>query len=120
MSQELYKYRFNDDVPTRELEESLLLAVLAVESLHGESRVRLDGRYCMNARNRRCVVDAGTPVGRDLNRIFAGFVSREFGRDAFKVHRITTDNECDRPIRDRTLAVDGCRQRQKKRKRDAI
>jgi len=30
-------------------------------------------------------------VGRDINRIFTGFVSREFGRDAFEVHRIDTD-----------------------------
>ena len=91
MSTELYRYRFNDDVPARELEESLLLAILAVECLLGESRVRLDARYCLRARDGVCVIDAGSDVGRDINRIFTGFVSREFGRDAFEVHRIDTD-----------------------------
>ncbi len=88
MSSEIYRFTFDDKVPAEELEQTLLLSILAVESLHGESRVRLDGRYCMNARNRRCVVDAGTPVGRDLNRIFAGFLTREFGPGAFNVQRI--------------------------------
>ena len=91
MSTELYRYRFNDDVPARELEESLLLAILAVECLLGESRVRLDARYCLRAKDGVCVIDAGSDVGQDINRIFTGFVSREFGRDAFEVHRITTD-----------------------------
>jgi len=91
MPSELYKYRFNDDVPPQDLEESLLLAVLAVECLLGESRVRLDARYCLRAKDGVCVIDAGSDVGRDINRIFTGFVSREFGRDAFRVHRINTD-----------------------------
>ena len=34
------------------------------------------------------MIDAGTPVGRDLNRLFVGFVGREFGADAFTVERI--------------------------------
>ena len=88
MSQELYKYRFNDDVPTRELEESLLLAVLAIESLHGESRVRLDAHYCLRANEGKCVIDASTDVGRDLTRVFTGFAIREFGRDSFRVEQI--------------------------------
>ena len=91
MSREIYKYKFNDDVPPRDLEESLLLAVLAVECLHGESRVRLDARYCLRAKDGVCVIDAGSNVGRDLNRVFTGFVAREFGKSSFRVKQITTD-----------------------------
>jgi hypothetical protein len=85
MSQEAYEYQFDENVPGDELEQTFLLCVLAVESLHGEARVRLDGRYCLNAKTHRCTIDAGTAVGRELNRIFAGFVAREFGPTSFRV-----------------------------------
>ena len=91
MPKQLYRYRFDREVPWRELEESLLLAVLAVECLHGESRVRLDARYCLRAKDGVCVIDAGSNVGRDLNRVFTGFVAREFGKSSFRVKQITTD-----------------------------
>jgi hypothetical protein len=34
------------------------------------------------------VVDAATDVGRAIARIFTGFLSREFGEEAFKVERV--------------------------------
>jgi len=87
MSREVYRYTFGAAVPPGEVEETLLLAVLAAESLHGESRVRLDASYCFDAEKRTCVIDAGTDVGRDICRMFTGFSIREFGEDAFKVRR---------------------------------
>jgi len=88
MTREVHRYTFDDTVPAEELEQTLLLSILAVESLHGESRVRLDGRYCLNARARECTIDASTVVGRDLNRIFVGFLCREFGPTSFRVRRV--------------------------------
>lgn len=90
MNRELYRYRFDRDVPLKEAEESLLLAVLAAECLHGESRVRLDASYCFSRRKRACIIDATTEVGRDISRIFTGFAIKEFGEDAFHVKRLTT------------------------------
>ena len=69
-------------------EASLLLAVMATESLHGEAQTRLDAGHFLDPIKRACVIDAGTPVGRDLNRLFTGFLSREFGADAFVVERV--------------------------------
>ncbi|QOJ04884.1 MAG: hypothetical protein HRU71_01265 [Planctomycetia bacterium] len=71
----------------REVEETLLLAVLAVESLFGESTVRLDASYSVDAPRRSCAIDASTEVGRSLSRVFTGFITREFGGDAFGIHR---------------------------------
>jgi hypothetical protein len=88
MPKEIYKYQFREGVSLRDIEETLLLAVLAAESLHGQCCVRLDAGYCIENAKRVCVVDAGTQVGRTLNRIFAGFITREFGADAFQVERI--------------------------------
>ena len=67
---------------------ALLLAVLATESLHGEAQTRLDAAHYLDLTKRACVIDAGTPVGRDLNRLFTGFLNREFGAEAFDVERV--------------------------------
>lgn len=88
MTKDLYRYAFTEDVPIEEVEASLLLAVLATESLHGEAQTRLDAAHYLDPIKRACVIDAGTPVGRDLNRLFTGFMGREFGPDAFTVERI--------------------------------
>jgi hypothetical protein len=83
----LYRYTFATDVPIEEVESSLLLAILAAEGLHGEADVRLDAAHHLDAEARACVIDAGTPVGRDLNKLFVNFLRREFGPDAFHVER---------------------------------
>jgi hypothetical protein len=88
MTRELYRYEFTADVPAEEVEASLLLALLAAESLHGESQVRLDAAHAFDPDRHACVIDAGTAVGRDVNRLFVGFLRREFGPDAFRVERI--------------------------------
>ena len=85
---EVYRYTFNENVPFQDVEESLLLAVLAAECLHGASRVRLDAGYCLDKEGRACVVDAATVVGQDICKIFTGFCIREFGEDSFKVERV--------------------------------
>jgi len=85
---ELYRYGFRFDLKTEEVEETLLLAILGAESLHGESQVRLDAAHFFDAEKRACVIEANTTVGRDLNKLFVGFMRREFGEDTFKVERI--------------------------------
>jgi hypothetical protein len=88
MTSNLYRYVFSAEVPVEEVEASLVLALFAVESLHGEAQTRLDARHWLDAERRACVVDAGTPVGRALNRLFVGFLRREFGEAAFRVERL--------------------------------
>jgi hypothetical protein len=92
MSKELYRYSFPPQVPVEEIEATLLLALWGAESLHGETQVRLDAAHFLDPDRRACVIDAGTPVGRDVNRLFVGFVQREFGNDAFRVERVDADN----------------------------
>jgi hypothetical protein len=89
MTQDTYRYRFDESMALREAEESLLLAVLAVESLYGRSPVRLDAAFCLDREKRSCVVDAGSEVGQAIARIFTGFLSRQFGEAAFRVERLT-------------------------------
>jgi hypothetical protein len=88
MTQQLFRYTFQHAIPIEKIEASLVLAVLATESLHGEAQVRLDAAHYMDTERRVCVIDAGTEVGRDLNRLLTGFLTQEFGEEAFQVERV--------------------------------
>ncbi|MGH7222647.1 MAG: hypothetical protein ACRELF_05430, partial [Gemmataceae bacterium] len=79
------------EVPVEEAEASLLLAIFAVESLHGETQTRLDSAHYFDTDKRACVIDAATAVGRDLARLFTGFLRREFGEHSFQVEHITAE-----------------------------
>jgi hypothetical protein len=88
MSAEIYRYSFSLHVPVEDIEATLLLALWGAESLHGESQVRLDASHFLDTNRRAAVIDAGTPAGRDVNRLFVGFILREFGEDGFQVTRL--------------------------------
>jgi hypothetical protein len=90
MSVDLYRYSFPSTVPFLEVEDTLLLAIWGSESLHGEASVRLEPCHRIDRVRRHCVIDAGTTVGRDLNRLFVGYITREFGTRAFNVERMAT------------------------------
>ncbi|MFQ5647510.1 MAG: hypothetical protein ACE5GM_11320, partial [bacterium] len=87
MNKMVYHFGFKDTVSLLDIEESLFLSVLAVECLHGRSRIRMDAMFKLDKKTRICVVDAGTEVGCHIARIFNGFLAREFGEEAFKVER---------------------------------
>jgi hypothetical protein len=91
MHRTLYRYQLKDGVPLQDVQETLFLAVLATESLHGGSQVRLDAAFCLDEERRSCVIDADTQVGQDLARIFTGFLRREFGEQAFRVERLAPE-----------------------------
>jgi hypothetical protein len=78
------RFEFAKGVSMDDVEETLRLALLAVESEHGESAVRLEAGCSVDHWGRSCVIDAGTVVGAALARVFFGFVVREFGRDAVR------------------------------------
>lgn len=84
-----HQYVFKQSVPMTAVESSLILALWSCESLHGEARVQMDTLYEFKPENRHLVVDSGTPVGEDLNKLFVGLLRREFGESAFAVVRVT-------------------------------
>jgi len=82
MNRELYRYNFDSKVPIQDVEESLLLAVLAAESLHGRSLVRLDASFCLDSKKRSCVVDAvlSPEVVNNVLDQFAAVFAKKGGR----------------------------------------
>ena len=88
MPHDVYRYQFADEIQLERVEATLMLAIAAAESLHGSAQVRLDVTHALDRDRRICVIDAGSDVSRDLNRLFTGFVEREFGPDSFRVERL--------------------------------
>ncbi|MFA9478063.1 hypothetical protein ACERK3_07105 [Phycisphaerales bacterium AB-hyl4] len=81
------RYIFDRGVCFAEVCDTLHLALLAVTSMHGETRVRLECAFECDERAHAVVIDATLAVGRQLNTIFSGFVAREFGDDALVIQR---------------------------------
>ncbi len=88
MRSDIYRYAFNETVPIEEAEATLHLAIIAAESLFGESRVRMDTAYTIDEGARVCVIDGSNEVGRSIGRIFTGYLIREFGQDRFMVRAV--------------------------------
>lgn len=93
MLAEVYRYSCARSVPFEDVEAALLLAVMAAESLHGQAQVRLDAGHALDRDKRQLVIDASTPVGCDLNRLFLGFVSCEFGDDSIQIERFNRHHQ---------------------------
>jgi hypothetical protein len=87
MPQQHYQYTFSPSIDIADVEATVTLAALATESLHGEARMQLEGHHAFDADKRTCVIDASGEVGRDFNQLFLGFMTREFGRESFRVSR---------------------------------
>lgn len=84
----VYRYRFGKEIPVTDAKEALFLAAMASESLHGRARVQLEASFRFDVDERTCVVDAGTDVGRDIARVFTGYLTSEFGEGSFRVERV--------------------------------
>jgi hypothetical protein len=88
MTEEAYRYRFDEGVDLHQAEETLLLSVLATEGLYGQARVRMDAAYSVDKALRAIIVDASTDVGQALSAIFTAFILREFGSGRVHVRRV--------------------------------
>ncbi|QDU28845.1 hypothetical protein ETAA8_39500 [Anatilimnocola aggregata] len=83
-----YRYEFSHDLAIEDVEASLLLAIMAAESLFGESQTRLEARHFLDVDQRACIVDVSTSVGDSFNKLFTGFLTRECGPDSFTVRPV--------------------------------
>ncbi|MEK6676407.1 MAG: hypothetical protein AABZ47_12225 [Planctomycetota bacterium] len=86
MKKNIVCYTFSPSVRFRDAEDTLMLSVMAVESLFGDARVRLDASYRLDPL-RSITVDGGTEVGSAVVKVFTRLLTREFGEDSFRVRR---------------------------------
>ncbi len=83
----LYQYHFKRHLDIDDVQDTLTLAILGAENLHGRARIRLDGSWRLDRQRRVCTIDASTPVGEDIAKLFTGYLGKEFGETAFSVRR---------------------------------
>ncbi|UYV11916.1 MAG: hypothetical protein NCW75_11475 [Phycisphaera sp.] len=100
MDKTITRFEFGQGADLAEIESTLHLAVLAVEGLHGEARVRLEVRYRIDTPTTSVLLDCQTGSGRAVARVFAAFLTRELGADGFRIRRVTctrSDGTCGKP-----------------------
>jgi hypothetical protein len=88
MAKRIYRYEFAASAAIADVESSILLAEMAIESIHGESDSELDLGYFLHRQKRQLIVDATTEVGRNFNRLLVGFFRREFVGNDYSVERV--------------------------------
>ena len=59
----VYRFEFKDEIPPKEIEESLFWAVFNAESVFGKPKVRLDASFLFHRDKRVCVIDKGAAFG---------------------------------------------------------
>lgn len=82
-----YRFCFEPEVSMDEVEKALALSTIAVESIHGEQAMMIDGRFAVNKRARTCLIDAETQLGCDLARVLAGFLNNS-SRGCFRTDMV--------------------------------
>lgn len=93
MIEQGYRYKFLSGPALQEAEKTLLLATLAAEGLHGQSRVRMDAAYAVDDAVFTIAVDTSTAVGEDIASIFTAFVAKELGQKKFFVRRLGQEGQ---------------------------
>lgn len=85
---EIYRFKFKDGVPPKEIEETLFWAVFNAESVFGKPKVRLDASFYFERDKNVCVIDKSTDVGEHIAKVFTSMISLEFGEESFQVERL--------------------------------
>jgi hypothetical protein len=85
----VYRYRVSQTVRWQLVNETLLAALSAAQALYGEARSRLETGFAEHCKRRTLVIDATSPPGRTLARIFAGLLIERFGSNSVQIEPAT-------------------------------
>ena len=80
MTRTVYVFTFKRSVRLGAVEDALVLAAVAAESLHHDVG---EVTHLLDHDDRTCVLDARTPTGHTTLQVFLALVTRMFGEDAF-------------------------------------
>lgn len=84
----MLRFTFSPNIDLHEVENTLHLAVFAVEGLVGRVRVGLDTDCLVDEPGRSILIDEATFAGWLIARVFAALLAREFGEKAFNASRL--------------------------------
>ena len=87
MNQDIYQFSFDESVNVEDAQGTFMLALVALESLHGKAAVRLDCRFRSDPAAKLFHINSGTAIGSDLAKLFTGFAINAYGYDAVCIRR---------------------------------
>lgn len=85
MNEKVLIFKFDASIPMQDLADTFNLSRIAVESLYGAVKAKIETRYHINQRAGTFALDISTDCGRDLAKIFTGFAQKEYGARAFRI-----------------------------------
>lgn len=87
MQRLIFDYQFDPSVDMTSVRDTLRLALLATQSVFGHRRVLLEADFDLSSDCHTLWVNASTEVGRHVHQVFLGYVTSEFGPEAFRLAR---------------------------------
>jgi hypothetical protein len=87
MNQDVYQFSFDETVNVEDAQGTFMLALVALESLHGKAAVRLDCRFRSDPAAKLFHINSGSAIGNDLAKLFTGFAIHAYGYDAVRIRR---------------------------------
>jgi len=83
-----YRLQFVGGVDMDNAESILQTAMIAVEGLVGEARMRTEVSYCAKPMQSAITVDGTTPAGHAVVLAFIALITSELGADSFHVQQV--------------------------------
>lgn len=99
MINESCRLQFDSSIRFEDVRETLALALLTCESLHGAAKVALDADYHVDEARSLIEIGMNNTVGGHLALVFIHLARVEFGEESFALSRIRVDQRS---------AVSGC------------
>src|SRR4051812_45559763 len=87
MSTGTVQFTFAPRVAIAELQGTLQLALIAVRSLHGISKLLLEDCVRSDPHRHAVIIDRSSDCGEALALVFSGYCISEFGADAVTIER---------------------------------
>lgn len=91
MISESCRLQFDSSIRFNDVRETLALALLTCESLHGVSKVALDADYHTDEGRLLVEIGLNNKVGEHLALVLIHLARAEFGEDGFALSRIRVD-----------------------------
>ena len=85
------QFEFDPLIEIADAEATLHVAIVAVEGLLGEARIRTDLTYHADPVHRFIQIDGSGEVGDAVIRALVSLLTREFGAGSFAVRRVAAD-----------------------------
>ena len=85
----VYKFQFYQKAKQEFIEEQIAIAILAVESIFGAAKVRLNAGYL--AVDNQVIIDVSHQIGEYIAQVFTGLMIRFIGETNFTVKRIENE-----------------------------